>query len=159
KKQPSYAPWCGPQVRVKVGDRVVGHVHDGPKYKDFLVDDAGKEHDPEQIAELVWSYLERSGDARKIEHAFRKDSYQTTMSVVSINPVVVIMGSYLDASWLKQNRDFAHQKWFWRAQIQPNSDPPFRETLKWFSPDLNKKPIALTFSQTGVAQIALPRGG
>ncbi len=158
KAHAQHAPWCGPNQRVQIGQRVVGHVHDGPKHKEFLVDAGGREHDPEKIAEQAWAYLERTGDAKTIAGAFIKDARQTTMSVVSVNPVVVILGSYQDESWLKQPRDSADKSWFWRAQIQPTSDPPYRDGLKWFSPTLKQPPIALAFSHEGVAEIVLPAG-
>lgn len=153
-----FAPWCAPDRRVKIGQRVVGHVADGPKYKDFLVDDRQKEYDPEDIADRAWSYLERTGDATRIEKALAREGCQTTMSIVSINPVVVVLSAYHDPAWLKQNRDFAYQRWYWRAQIQPNSNPRFRERLQWFSPDLKQAPTDLAFSAAGVAEIPLPEG-
>jgi hypothetical protein len=158
KKQPDYAPWCGPNQRVQVGQRVVGHVHDGPKHRDFLVDETGKEHDPEKIAEQTWSYLERTGDAKKIEDASAKDGYQSLMPVVSINPVVVILETYQEDSRRNNNREIAYKRWNWLAQIQPNSNPHYREGLRWFSPELKQKPTSLVFSDAGVAEIALPNG-
>jgi hypothetical protein len=158
KKQPDYAPWCGPNRRVQVGQRVVGHVHDGPKHKEFLVDESGKEHDPDKIADQAWSYLERTGDAKKIEDAFAKDGYQSVMPVISINPVVVILETYPDPSWQNTKHEFAHEKWYWRAQIQPNSNPTFRTGMQWFSPELKQPPTKLAFSEDGVAEIVLPNG-
>ncbi|MGQ0633737.1 MAG: hypothetical protein ACT4QC_03930 [Planctomycetaceae bacterium] len=151
-------PWCAPNERVRVGKRVVGHVHDGPKYQDFLVDDKGQEHDPEKIADQAWSYLERTGDARKIEGALIKEANQSAMSVVSINPVVVVLETYHDPSWEKQPREFARERWYWRAQVYSLREPVFRENLQWFSPDLKQRPTALRFSEAGVAEIALPKG-
>lgn len=156
--QPHYSPWCGPDRRAKIGWRVVGHVHDGAKHKDFLVDGTGKEHDPEEIADLAWSYLERTGDAREIEEAFVKEAYQSRMPVVSIDPVVVILETYRDPSWRNQARDFARNRWYWTAQIQPNSEPRFCEGLRWFSPDLKQRPTKLVFSEAGVAEILIPGG-
>jgi hypothetical protein len=158
KKQPPYAPWCGPNRRVQVGQRVVGHVHDGPKYKDFLIDETGKEHDPEKIAEQTWAYLVRTGDAKRIVEAFKTDANPTTMPVVSINPLVVILETFPDPAWQKQPREFASKDWYWRAQIQPNSDPKFKENMQWFSPELKLPPTKLIFSEAGVAEIRLPKG-
>lgn len=158
EKQPHYAPWCGPQQRARVGQRVVGQVVDGSKYRDFLVDDAGKEHDPEQIAKEAWSYLERTGDAAKIANAFTRDAHQTTMPVVSVNPIIVIIETHFAADWQKQNRDFGKNDWYWRAQIQPNSNPHFSEEMQWFSPELKQPPTKLNFSDAGVAEISLPQG-
>jgi hypothetical protein len=158
QNQPGYAPWCGPNQRAKIGLKVVGRVHDGAKHREFLVDETGQEHDPEKIADQAWSYLERTGYAKKIENAFVKDGYQSRMPVVSINPVVVILETYRDPSWRNQGRDFAQHRWSWTAQIQPNSDPHFYEGLQWFSPELKQKPTRLAFSEAGVAEIRLPRG-
>jgi hypothetical protein len=159
KKQPHYAPWCGPNLRVQVGQRVVGHVHDGAKHKEFLVDETGKEHDPDKIADQAWSYLERTGDARKIEEAFINNAHQSTMPVVSINPVVVILVTYTEPSWENKNRDPAHERWFWTAQIQPNSNPQHSgDRVQWFSPELQQRPTNLAFSQAGNAEIQLPNG-
>ena len=158
KNQPGYAPWCGPNRRVKVGLKVVGRVHDGAKYRQFLVDESGKEHDPEKIADQAWSYLERTGDAQKIEEAFIKEAYQARMPVVSINPVVVILETYRDSSWRNTVHDFAPKRWSWLAQIRPNSDPHFSEGLQWFSPELKQRPTKLAFSEAGAAEILLPRG-
>src|SRR5947209_10451622 len=77
KNQPHFAPWCGPNRRVQIGQRVVGHVHDGPKYKNFLIDETGKEHDPEEIAERAWSYLKRTGDAKTIEESLGQGAFQS----------------------------------------------------------------------------------
>jgi hypothetical protein len=150
-------PWCAPNHRVQIGQRVVGHVHDGPKWKLFLVDDAGKEYDPDKLADQVWSYLERTGDAKKIEEAFSKEAYLSNITVVSVNPLVVILGTYQDPSWLKQERH-AQQKWFWRSQVSSIGEPPFREGLQWFSPELKRSPTHLDFSKEGVAEIPLPSG-
>jgi len=159
KKQPHYAPWCGPNLRVQVGQRVVGHVHDGAKHKEFLVDETGKEHDPDKIAEQAWSFLESTGDARQIAEGFIKNAHQSTMPVVSINPVVVILETYTEPSWENKNRDPAHERWFWTAQIQPNSDPQHSQArMFWFSPELKQGPTKLTFSEAGVAKIQLPNG-
>jgi hypothetical protein len=158
KKQPDYAPWCGPNRRVEVGQRVVGHVHDGPKHKEFLLDERGHEHDPDKIAEQAWAYLERTGDAKRIAEAFAKEAYVSTMPVVSINPVVVILETHQDAARLKQPRAFADTAWYWRAQIQPNSKPRLSEGLRWFSPELKQAPTKLEFSKSGVAEIELPNG-
>lgn len=158
-QQPHYAPWCGPNRRVQIGQRVVGHVHDGPKHKEFLVDETGQEHDPDKIADQAWSYLERTGDARTIEEAFINDAHQSTMPVVSINPVVVILETYTEPSWQNKNRDPARKRWFWTAQIQPNSNPqPSRARMFWFSPELKQGPTKLVFSEAGVAEIQLPNG-
>jgi hypothetical protein len=151
-------PWCAPNHRVQIGERVVGHVHDGNKWKLFLVDDAGKEYDPDKLADQIWSYLERTGDAKKIEEAFSKEAYQSNITVVSVNPLIVILGTYQDASWLKQNREFAHKRWFWHSQVSSLGEPPFREGLQWFSPELKQKPTNLAFSQGGVAEIPLADG-
>ena len=158
KKQPDYAPWCGPNQRARVGQRVVGHVHDGPKHRQFLVDDTGKEHDPEKIAEQVWAYLKRTGDAKKIIEAFGREAYVATMPVVSINPLIVILESHQDAASLKQPREMANKDWYWRAQIQPNSKPRFSDGLRWFSPELKQAPTTLEFSKSGVAEIELSNG-
>lgn len=158
-KQPHYAPWCGANVRVRIGKRVVGHVHDGPKHKDFLVDESGKEHDPDKIASEAWSYLERTGDGRKIKEAFVNEAIQSTMPVVSINPVVILLVTHTERSWLDKDRSPGHERWFWRAQIQPNSDAQHcREKLLWFSPELKQAPRELKFSDGGVAEIPLPNG-
>ncbi len=162
KRPRPFAPWCGPQERVRIGQRVVGHVHDGNKYADFLVDAKGREHDPEQIANRAWAYLERTGDARTIKEALLKHADQTVMSIVAIEPVIVIMDQYHDASSVVANPDHVSQGWYWRAQIQPNSDPRSggqgQGRLFWFSPDLKQRPKELTFSDQGVAEIALPNG-
>jgi hypothetical protein len=156
--QPQYAPWCGPNRRVKIGLRVVGRVHDGAKHKQFLVDEAGNEHDPDKIADQAWSFLERTGDAKRIEEAFVQDAYQSRMPVVSINPVVVILEKHRDPTWRNSAHDSAQPRWVWLAQIQPNSAPHFSEGLQWFSPELKQQPTKLAFSDSGVAEILLPSG-
>jgi hypothetical protein len=159
KDRANLAPWCGPNRRVEIGARVVGHVGFGEKrWKEWLVDDKGKEHDPEEIADGAWSYLERTGDAKRIEDAFSKDAYQATMTLVSINPVVVILDTFQDAAALKPTPGFAYEKWHWRAQVSAIRDPPFRDGLRWFSPDLKQRPTQLAFSADGVAEIRLPKG-
>lgn len=158
-KQPHYAPWCGPNLRVRIGQRVVGHVHDGPKHKVLLVDDAGKEHDPDKIADDAWSFLERTGDARKIKEAFVNEAIQSTMPVVSINPVVILLVTRTERSWQNKDRSPRHERWYWTAQIQPSSDAQHcRERMSWFSPELKQAPKELKFSEAGVAEIPLPNG-
>lgn len=151
-------PWCGPNQRVQIGERVVGKVGFGEnKWKEFLVDDAGKEHDPEKIADQVWSYLERTGDARKIREDYSKAAYYSSMIVVSINPIVVILETHQDAD-LRQQLGAAPERYYWVAQVYAMRDPPYREGLQWFSPDLKQKPVALLFSDAGIAEIALGKG-
>jgi hypothetical protein len=71
----------------------------------------------------------------------------------------VILETYTEPSWLNKNRDLAHQRWFWTAQIQPNSDPQQSgDGIQWFSPELEQRPTKLAFSQTGIAEIKLPNG-
>jgi hypothetical protein len=144
---------------VQVGERVVGHVGFGEKkWKEFLVDDTGREYDPERIADQAWSYLERTGAAKKIAEAFSKDAHVSTVTLVSISPVVLILETYQDATLLKRPREFAYNKWQWRAEVCAFRDPPFRKGLRWFSPDLKQRPTSVAFSDVGVAQIPLPNG-
>jgi hypothetical protein len=154
KKPPYPGPWCGPHQRVQIGMRVVGHVAFGEKkWKYFLVDDAGKEYDPEKLADQVWSYLERTGDAKKIKEAFSRDGYYPRMIVVSIKPVVVILETY-PAKQLGTSAD----RYYWVAQIHAMGDPIYQEGLQWFSPDLKQRPTNLAFSDAGVAEISLKNG-
>jgi hypothetical protein len=85
-----------------------------------------------------------------------KAADQSLMPVVSINPLVVILLTYHEPGWLNQPREFAHESWYWRAQIQPNSNPRFAEEMHWFSPELNQGPTKLQFSED--AEIVLPSG-
>jgi hypothetical protein len=149
-------PWCATKQRVQIGQRVVGRVADGDKWQNFLVDDTGKEHDPRKIAEEVWSYLEKTGDAQKIKEAFQEGHYPS-MSVVSIKPVVVILETNFSAGLPKQIGS-SPERWYWTAQIYTERQPVYRDELKWFSPDLKQRPTSLTFSQMGVAEIALTQG-
>jgi hypothetical protein len=151
-------PWCGPNHRVQIGQRVVGHVAWGEKkWKIFFVDDAGKEHDPDKLAEQVWSYLERTGDAKRIKEAYRKESCYSSMTIVSINPLVVILETHEDADLRKQVGPVP-DRYYWVAQVYALRDPPNNEGLQWFSPDLKQKPITLSFSEAGIAAIALANG-
>jgi len=151
-------PWCGPNQRVEIGQRVVGHVGFGEKkWKIFFVDAAGKEHDPDKLADQVWSYLERTGDAKKIKDAFREESCYSSMTVVSINPVVVILETHQDAD-LRKHVGPVPDRYYWVAQVYALRDPPYKEGLQWFSADLKQKPITLSFSEAGIAEIALANG-
>jgi hypothetical protein len=158
KKRTNLEPWCGPNERVRVGMRVVGHAGwNGDKWANFLVDGAGKEHDPEKIAERVWSYLERTGDARRIQETFSKEGYDSSMNVVSVNPVVVVLERHRDADWQKHPRG-PGERYYWLAQVYMKSDPPYAEGLQWFSPELKRKPTPLAFSADGVAEIPFAGG-
>jgi hypothetical protein len=159
KDSGTLGPWCAASTRVQIGQRVVGTVGWGEKkWKDFLLDDAGKEHDPHVIADRVWSYLERTGDAAGIMNAYHKDGRLTRMTVVTLNPVVVVMESRpLPAG---ANRSLAApERSYWVAQVSSlRSHPDYREDMRWFSPDLKQSPTPLHFSQNGVAEITLPQG-
>lgn len=158
KNRTIVGPWCGPNRRVRIGQRVVGHAHDGDIWKNFLVDDAGTEYDPDRLADQAWSYLERTGDAARLENALGKDACPSSMTVVSVDPVVVILATYHDPGWLNQKRDFAFQRWYWRAQVSSVGEPTYRERLQWFSPELERASTDLPFSPNGVAEIPLARG-
>lgn len=153
-------PWCAANERVRVGERVTGKVAWGQdKWEHFWVDDAGKEYYPPKVADQVWSYLERTGDAKRIAEDFRKDAVATLMTVVAIKPLVVVLDSHLEPSWLKQNRTFFYpEKYYWLAQVRWEGDPAYRDGLQWFSPELKQKPTDLAFSDAGVAEITLPKG-
>jgi hypothetical protein len=151
-------PWCGPKQRVQIGERVVGRAGwNGNKWKDFLVDDTGKEYDPEKIADQVWSYLERTGDAKKIKEAFTRDGSYPRMIVVSVKPVVVILETYQGAA-LPTQLGTSPERYYWVAQIHAMGDPVYQERLEWFSLDLKQRPTELAFSEAGVAVIPLPKG-
>src|SRR5215213_1641830 len=87
---PTYAiPWCAPNQRVRIGRRVVGTVGFGEnKWKDFLVDDAGKEYDPDKLADQVWSYCEGTGDAKTIKDGLNRDGISSRMTIVSLKPMI-----------------------------------------------------------------------
>jgi hypothetical protein len=155
---PNPGPWCGPNQRAQVGQRVVGRVAWGQKkWKFFLVDDAGKEYDPDQMADEIWSYLERTGDAKKMEHAFNSEGFFPRMTIVSIKPVIVILESFQVAPSPKQ-LGASPARYYWLAQIYAIANPAYKEGLQWFSPDLKHRPTALPFSQAGIAEIPLPKG-
>ena len=151
-------PWCAANERVKIGDRVVGYVHEGAKHRTFFVDDAGKEYDPEILADQAWTYLERTGDAKDIRAAFDRDGYYPGMVIASIKPMVVI----LEPTWNKQLRSQIGtnaQRYHWLALISSERQVrTFQKGMQWFSPDLKQRPTDLTFSPDGVAEIALKSG-
>lgn len=150
-------PWCAPNLRVQIGDRVVGHVGMGEnKWKSFLVDDAGKEHDPEKLADQVWSYLEKTGDADKIKEAYTKQGRYPRMVVVSIKPTVVLLETHQFTA--SQNPAGSPQRYYWTAQIYAIAHPTFTEGMEWFSPDMKQRPTPLSFSKDGVAEIPLAKG-
>lgn len=157
KKTKIIGPWCAANQRVQIGDRVVGKVAWGEnKYKDFFVDDAGKEHDPDKIADQVWTYLERTGDAKKIKEAFSKGDYPV-MRVVSINPLIVILETKQDVNLPKQLGN-SPGRWYWVAQVSTRGEPGYQKDLQWFSPDLKQKPTKLVFSLGGIGEIPLGKG-
>jgi hypothetical protein len=151
-------PWCGPNKRVQIGMRVVGRVAWGQaKWKFFVVDNAGKEYDPEKMADQVWSYLERTGDAKKIQEAFSEGGCHPRMVIVSIKPVVVILEPCEVAALLKPPGP-APARYNSLAQIHTIAEPVYKEGLQWFSPDLKQRPTVLRFSPDGVAEIPLRSG-
>jgi hypothetical protein len=150
-------PWCAPNQRVQIGQRVVGHVHDGDKWKIFLMDDKGKEYDPDKLAEQTWSYLERTGDAKRIKDACSKAGHYVSLSIVALKPIVVILEMRREDDPRKQLSGSLPRS-NWVAQVSVLRDPPYREDLEWFSPDLKQKPTPLSFSAEGVAEIALSDG-
>jgi len=111
----------------------------------------------EKIADQVWSYLERTGDAKKIKEAFSRDGHYPRMIVVCVKPDVVILETYPDAALPKQ-LGASPERYYWVAQIHAIGDPVYQERLKWFSVDLKQRPTELAFSETGVAAIPLPKG-
>lgn len=150
-------PWCAPNQRTQIGERVVGQTAYGPRYKQFLVDAANREHDPDTIAENVWSYLERTGDAKTIQEAFAKEGAYPKMYVVSINPTVVVMATGRDAK-LPQTIGPKPERYYWKAQVYCFNLMLYQEGLQWFSPDFKQRPTPLPFNAQGHAEIALPPG-
>jgi hypothetical protein len=151
-------PWCAANQRVRIGMRVVGKVAWGEdKWKDFLVDDAGKEYDPEKLADQVWSYCEGTGDAKKIKDAYSRDGSSPRMTVVSLKPTIVILETKQDAASSKQGKT-SQERYHWLARIRAMGEPAYQEGLQWFSPDLKQRPTPLTFSKGGVAEIAFKQG-
>jgi hypothetical protein len=148
-------PWCGPNQRVKFGQRVVRYAGVGKIWQNFLVDDKGKVYDPREMADDVWSYLERTGDARKIEKAYRKDGYYPRMMIVSIKPMIVILETNRNITFAGKSQE----RYYWVANIHASATPLFQNGLRWFSPDLKQRPEILTFSEEGVAEILLPKNG
>ncbi|MGQ0633240.1 MAG: hypothetical protein ACT4QC_01410 [Planctomycetaceae bacterium] len=159
KNSRNVGPWCGPNQRVQIGQRVVGHVGFGEnKWKNFLVDDAGKEYEPEELAEQVWSYLEKTGDAKTIKDAFSKEAYFPRMALVSVKTVVVILEPEWNAA-LRDQIGTSPKKYHWLALISAERYPPaFKEGLQWFSPELKQRLTSHRFSGAGVAEIAPANG-
>jgi hypothetical protein len=159
RKNDTNGPWCAPNRRVQFGQRVVGHVGFGEnKWKIFLVDDAGKEYDPAKLADQVWSYLERTGDAKIIKEAFTREAYYPGMTIVSIKPIVVILEPNWNAD-LRKRIGTSPERYHWLALVSAERYPPsFKEGLQWFSPDLKQRPTDLAFSRAGVAEISLKNG-
>jgi hypothetical protein len=157
RKNKVIGPWCAPNQRVQIGDRVVGHVHDGPKYKDFFIDDEGREHDPDKLTETAWTYLERTGDAKKMKDAFSKAGDYPAMTIMSIKPMIVILATKQSADLLKQMGN-SPPRWFWVTKISTRGEPTYQKELQWFSPDLKQKPTKLAFSLGGIAEISLGNG-
>jgi hypothetical protein len=137
--------------------RVVGKAGIENKWQNFLVDETGKEYDPEDIAELVWSYLERTGDAQTMDEAFRKDGQFPIMTVVAIKPLVVILEPNQNTALQKQLGG-SLKRYHRLHSVYTERHPQFKEGLQWFSPDLEQRLIALIFSQDGVAEIKLKAG-
>ncbi len=151
-------PWCAPKQRVQIGERVVGKVGWGEnKYKNFLVDDEGKEYDTDKIADQCWSYLERTGEARNIEQAFAKDGYLPRMIAVSLKPLVVIVQPRWNTHQLKTAGPKL-ERYNWTSTIGSACDSEYSAGMQWFSPDLEQKITNLTFSEDGVAEIKLKSG-
>ncbi len=152
-------PWCAPNQRVQIGQRVVGKVGWGEdKWKDFLLDDAGEEYDPEDLSEEVWSYLESTGDADKIMRDYHENGRLTVMTVVALKPLVVVM----ETRQLPKgaNRSIASpERTYWLAAISSvRGQPDSGEVMRWCSPDLKTSPTELLFSPDGVAEISLTDG-
>jgi hypothetical protein len=135
----------------------VGQVQGQNKWKLFLVDPAGKEYDPEKLADRVWSYLEKTGDAKAFKEAYSNDGFYFRMIIVSINPVVVIVETHQDTASRKQVGSVP-DRYYWVAQVYALRDLIYTDGLRWFSPDLKQRPVALPFSEAGVAEIPLPDG-
>jgi hypothetical protein len=79
------------------------------------------------------------------------------MTVLSINPLIVILDTYLDAA-RREEIGPSPERSYWVAQISTRGEPRFAAGLRWFSPDLKQRPTPLPFSQVEVAEIALPNG-
>ncbi|MBX7104994.1 MAG: hypothetical protein K1X57_12990 [Gemmataceae bacterium] len=152
-------PWCAPNQRVQLGQRVVGKVGWGEdRWKTYLVDDTGREHDPNVIADQVWSYLERTGDANTIMRNYHQDGRHTRMTVIALKPVVVILESRPLPPGASRSIA-APERSYWVAQVSSErSHPDYRDGLRWCSPDLKQPVTPLTFSPAGEAEIPLPNG-
>lgn len=150
-------PWCAPNQRAQIGDRTVGNTPYGPRHKQFLVDSASREHDPDTIAEQVWSYLERTGDAKTIQDAFAREGSYPKMFVISINPTVVVLATSRDPK-LPQTIGTIPKRYYWLAQVYCFNLIVYQDGLQWFSPDLKQRPTPLTFNPAGQAEIPLTTG-
>lgn len=151
-------PWCAANQRVKIGKRVVGRVHEGDKWKDFLVDDSDNEYDPDQLAEQVWEYLEGTGDAESLKDGFSKDGSLPRLSIISLKPIVVI----LEPEWnltLKKQLGNSLERYHWLSLVSIyRQSPSFHEDMQWFSPELKQRPIKLSFSGDTAVEILISNG-
>lgn len=156
KDSGTVGPWCGPNQRAQLGMRVVGKVGWGTdKWKTFLVDDTGKEYDPDDLKEEVWSYLERTGDAKRLMAIHTQERAYPLMTVVALKPLVVTMEMKSDTTPPK--RRYPWERFHWLSTISVERRPEYQENMRWFSPDLGQRPTPLRFV-AGVATIPLPKG-
>src|SRR5436190_24084821 len=84
-------PWCSPNRQVQEGRRSMGQSFYGDIWKDFWLDDAGKEYDPEAVSKKVWDYLKTTGDVAKVDEALQSGKCPAQMRIVSVNPIVVLV--------------------------------------------------------------------
>ena len=131
----------------------------GDIWKDFWLDDSGKEYDPEVVSKKVWDYLKTTGDVSKIDKALQSGKCPAQMRIVSLNPIVILVQPC-------QHKRFEHLKVHvshgtksaQELSFVPDRDMYFDEPMLWLSPDLKTGLTAITFSVAGTAEISLDKG-
>jgi hypothetical protein len=152
-------PWCGPNRQVQVGQRSMGKSFYGAIWREFWIDDAGQEYDPEKVGKDVWGYISTTRLAKSIDDAKQQGQACAQMQIVSVNPIIVLLypSEHQRLNGVGQNLSMGTrhpQELAWT----PNSAPDFAEPMQWLSPDLKAGPTDITFSVAGEAEIPLKTG-
>lgn len=151
-------PWSGPKQQVQVGRRSMGHSFYGEIWKEFWVDESGREYDPEEVSKKVWKYIETTNLAKSIRLAGNKHGC-AQMQIVALNPTIVLLypSEYQRLKGVGENLSKG-TRMAQELAYQPLNNPIFAEPMEWLSPDLATGPQQLKFSANGEAEIPLKSG-
>lgn len=152
-------PWCGPNRQVQVGERSMGKSFYGDIWKEFWIDDSGREYDPAEAGQQVWDYIATTRLAKTIDDARQHNQACAQMQIIAVDPMIVLLypSEHQRLRGVGQNLSMGTRHPMELAST-PDRVPVFAEPMHWLSPELKTGPVEIRFSESGVAEIPLTAG-